>query len=182
MKQTNAENMMGTPDRGESAEYYHPYIDQVPKGDIREILRAQAAETTALLRSIPDEKSLYRYAPDRWSIRELVSHMNDTERVFVLRAFWFARGFDSPLPSFDQNIAVSTANADERPLSSHIEEFNSIRTSTLSFFDNLPADAWSRRGIASDNPFTVRALAYIVAGHVAHHSRILRGGIVEDPA
>ena len=174
MQQADTATMSTVPDRNESAEYYHIYIDQVPKGDIRAILRAQAAATLGFLRGIPEEKSLYRYAPDKWSIRELVSHMNDTERVFVLRAFWFARGFDSPLPSFDQNVAVSAANADERPLSSHIEEFNSIRTSTLTFFDNLPADAWTRRGIASDNPFTVRALSYIAAGHVAHHNRILR--------
>ena len=165
--------MIAPPDRSESAEYYHPYIDQVPEGDIREILRAQAADTIAFLRGIPDEKSLYRYAPDKWSIRELVSHMNDTERVFVFRAYWFARGFDSPLPSFDQNVAVSGANADKRSLSSHIDEFDSVRTSTLSFFDNLSSEAWTRRGIASDNSFTVRALAYIAAGHVAHHSKIL---------
>jgi hypothetical protein len=105
--------------------------------------------------------------------------VNDTERLFVFRAMWFARGFDSPLPSFDQEVAVSTAGADERPLRSHVEEFRAIRAATLAFFRNLPAAAWSRRGVASDNPFTVRALAYIAAGHVAHHNRVLREHYLE---
>ena len=90
------------------------------------------------------------------------------------RAFWFARGFDTPMPSFDQDIAASAAGADERSWSSHIEEFSAVRAATLTFFDNLPADAWGRRGIASENPFTVRALAYIAAGHVTHHTKVLR--------
>jgi hypothetical protein len=103
-----------------------------------------------------------------------VSHLYDTERLFVFRAFWFARGFDSPLPSFDQNVAVSTAGADERPWRSHVDEFRAVRAATLAIFQELPADAWTRRGVASGNPFTVRALAYLSAGHVSHHTRILR--------
>lgn len=173
MQETADVPMTTPPNRTEAAEYYFTYIDQVPNGDIREILRAQVPETLALLRGISADKSLYRYAPDKWSIREMVSHVNDAERLFGFRAVWFARGFDSPLPSFDQDIAVSAARADERDWNTHIDEFVSIRSATLSFFDNLPADAWSRRGIASDNPFTVRALAYIAAGHLAHHSKVL---------
>lgn len=166
--------MITVPDRSEAAEYYFTYIDQVPAGDICETLRAQLPETLGLLREIPEDRSLRRYAPDKWSIRELVSHVNDTERLFVSRAFWFARGFDSPLPSFDQNIAASAAGADARSWNSHIEEFSAVRTATLTFFDNLPAEAWERRGIASGNPFSVRALAYIAAGHVTHHTKVLR--------
>jgi len=161
------------PDRTEAAEYYFTYIDQVPSGDIKTVLETQSRETTALFQTISDEDSLRRYAPDKWSIRQVVSHINDAERVFSFRAFWFARGFDSPLPSFDQNIAISTANADERPWQSHIAEFGEIRSATQALFASLPDDAWSRRGVASGNPFTVRALAYTVAGHVAHHVRIL---------
>jgi hypothetical protein len=93
---------------------------------------------------------------------------------FVFRAFWFARGFDSALPSFDQNVAMSAAAANERSWSSLVEEFRSVRGATLSFFQNLPPHAWARRGVASGNPFTVRALAYIAAGHVAHHAAILQ--------
>lgn len=166
--------MMTPPDRSEAAEYYFTYINQVPPGDICRILEAQAGETVALLRGISEERSMHRYAPDKWSIRDVVGHLNDTERLFVMRAFWFARGFDTPLPSFDQHIAVGAAGAEARTLRSLVDEFQSVRSSTLSFFQNLPDEAWMRRGIASDNPFTVRALAYIGAGHVIHHVKILR--------
>lgn len=162
------------PGRTEAAEYYFTYIDQVPEGDICEILRAQQHETIALLQTVKDDQSLYRYAPDKWSIRELVGHVNDCERLFISRAFWFARGFDTPLPSFDQDVAVAGAKADEQPWSRQIEDFRAVREATLTFFDTLPAEAWGRRGIASGNPFTVRAIAYIAAGHVTHHNAILR--------
>lgn len=162
------------PDRTEAAEYYFTYINQVGDGDITRILEDQKRETLAVLRGIPEDKSLHRYGPDKWSIREVVGHINDTERLFVFRAFWFARGFDLPLPSFDQDVAVRAAGADERPWKSHIDEFSSVRDATLSFFLNLPAEAWLRRGIASEKTFSVRALAYITAGHLTHHLRILR--------
>jgi hypothetical protein len=164
----------GVPDRNESAEYYFTYIDKVSSGDIRRTLETQSSETLALLREISDDGSLRRYAPDKWSIRQVVSHLNDTERLFVFRALWFARGFDSPLPSFDQNVAISAAVADERSWESHLDEFRAVRDATVTFFRNLPDDAWGRRGVASGNPFTVRALAYITAGHVTHHVAILR--------
>jgi hypothetical protein len=162
------------PDRTETAEYYFTYIDKVAAGDIRAILELQEGETLAFLRGISEEDSLRRYAPDKWTIREVLSHVNDAERVFVFRALWFARGFDTPLPSYDQNIAISAAGANERPWASHVDEFRTVRAATLTFFRSLPPDAWMRRGVASGNPFTVRALAYIVAGHVTHHTNILR--------
>lgn len=162
------------PDRTEAAEYYFTYINQVPAGDICDLLEAQMPETLTLLGGISDERSRHRYAPDKWTIREVVSHINDTERLFVWRAFWFARGFADPLPSFDQNVAIANAGADARAWTSHLSEFETIRAATLSFFRGLPSEAWTRRGIASGNPFSVRAMAYITAGHVAHHVRILR--------
>jgi len=170
------------PDRTEAAEYYFTYIDQVAAGDICRVLEGQLTETLALLNGISEEQSAARYAPDKWSIRQVVSHLNDTERLFVFRAMWFARGFDSPLPSFDQDVAVSTAGAEARPWRSHVDEFRVVRAATLAFFQNLPADAWTRRGIASGNPFTVRALAYISAGHVTHHTKILRERYLRDPS
>lgn len=166
--------MKTIPDRTEAAEYYFTYIDKVPAGDICETLEAQFPETLALFESIANEQSLHRYAPDKWSIRQVVNHVNDTERLFVFRAFWFARGFDTPLPSFDQNVATAASGADERTWSSHVEEFRAVRAATLTFFRHLPAQAWSRRGVASGNPFTVRALAYLAAGHVTHHATILQ--------
>jgi len=162
------------PEHSEAAEYYFTYIDQVGPGDIRAILDAQSASALELFESISEEQSLQRYAPGKWSIREALSHLNDGERLFVFRAFWFARGFDSPLPSFDQNVAIAAAEADARSWRSHVDEFRVVRAATLAFFAELPADAWDRHGIASDNRFTVRALAYIAAGHVAHHLAILR--------
>lgn len=165
---------MTAPDRTEAAEYYFTYIDQVGSGDINEILMRQGSELPALLNGISEEQSLRRYAPDKWTVREVLSHLNDTERLFVSRAFWFARGFDTALPSFDQNVAVATAAANDRPWRSHIEEFQAVRAATVAFFDNLPSDAWGRRGVASGNPFTVRALAYMCAGHATHHVKILR--------
>jgi hypothetical protein len=165
---------MTAPDRTEAAEYYFRYIDQVPTGDIGEFLEAQAGDALALLNGISEEQSLTRYAPDKWSIRQVLNHVNDAERLFVFRAMWFARGFDSALPSFDQDVAVSTAGADDRSWRSHVDEFRAIRAGTLTFFQSLPPDAWTRRGVASGNPISVRALAYVTAGHVSHHVKIVR--------
>ncbi len=161
--------------RDEAAPYYFTYIDKVPAGEINAIFAEQFESFTAFLSKISEEKSLHRYEPGKWTLREVLSHINDAERVFLSRAFWFARGFELPLPSFDQDIAVAHSGAKDRKWSSHIEEFRSIRQSTLTFFRELPADAWTRRGIASDLPFTVRALAHIIAGHTIHHWRIIEG-------
>ena len=166
--------MTGRPEPSEAAPYYFKYIDRVAAGDIVGLLEAQREETLAFLAGISEEKSLHRYGPDKWSIRQVVNHVSDCERLFVSRAFWFARGFDSPLPSYDQEVSVAEAGADEVPWASHVEEFRSVRLASLAFFRNLPDRAWMRRGIASDNPFTVRALAYITAGHADHHATILR--------
>ena len=162
------------PDRTEAADYYFTYISQVPDGDVRDILAAQLPETLALLGGVSEEQSLARYAPGKWSIRQVVAHLSDTERLFVFRAMWFARGFDSPLPSFDQDVAIATCDADNRSFRSLVDEFRTVREATVTFFQSLPGDAWMRQGIASGNPFSVRALAFISAGHLAHHLRILR--------
>jgi hypothetical protein len=167
-------SVTAAPDRTEAAEYYFRYIDLVPAGDIGDLLEAQGRETVALLRGVDAERSLLRYAPDKWSIRGVVSHVNDTERLFVFRAFWFARGFDSPLPSFDQEVAAASAAADARTWTSLVEEFAAVRAGTVTFFQTLPKEVWTRRGVASGNPFSVRALAFLAAGHVTHHMAILR--------
>jgi uncharacterized damage-inducible protein DinB len=166
--------MIAAPDQSEYAAYYRTYIDQVPAGDICDVLDTQTATLMAMLRGISDEQSLYRYAADKWSIRQVVNHISDTERVFVFRGFWFARGFDAPLPAFDQDVAVAQANADQHSWASHVAEFEAVRAATMAFWRSVPDEAWSRRGMASGNPFTVRALAWITAGHAAHHIRILR--------
>ena len=166
--------MIGTPDRTEAAAYYFTYISRITSPDVVSVLARQREEIPALLAVISDEKSKYRYAPGKWSIRELWSHVNDSERVFLYRALWFARGFDTPLPSFEQEIAVGSAGADAVPWAEHIEEFRAIRSATLLFFRHLPEEAWKRTGVASGNPVSVRALAYIIAGHADHHRSILQ--------
>jgi hypothetical protein len=163
------------PDRTEADEYYFTYIDKVPRdADVRRLLETQLDEMTALLNGISDEKSMHRYAPGKWSIRESVSHINDTERVFTYRALWFARGFDLPLPSFDQDIAVAGSSADTRGWRPHVDEFRAVRGASIQLFRNMPDEAWDRRGIASGKEFSVRALAYMTVGHVTHHLQILR--------
>lgn len=166
--------MIGLPERTEAPPYYFKYIDRISGYDVVEELANQRDDALELFSGISEEGSLHRYAPEKWSIRQVLNHVNDTERVFLFRAFWFARGFDTSLPSYDQEVATSMARADEIPWSRNVEEFEGIRRATLDFFANLPADAWMRSGIASDNPFTVRALAFIIAGHAAHHVALLR--------
>jgi len=162
------------PERTEAAEYYFRYIDRIPDTDIVGVLRSQREAALGVLRGIPEHRAGHRYAPEKWTLREVMGHINDTERLFCARAFWFARGFDTPLPSFDPDVANAAARFNERSWSSLIHEFAGVRDATVSFFSGLPADAWDARGMASDNPFTVRALAYLTAGHVAHHLEIVR--------
>ena len=169
---SNAESTKPAPH--EAAPYYSTYIDKVPAGDIRATLETQLDETRAILNGIGEEKSRHRYAPGKWSLREVASHINDTERLFVSRAFWFARRFDSPLPDFDQEIALAASSAHDIPWARHVAEFGAVRPATTHFFRNLPDAAWSRSGIAGGNPFTVRALAWITAGHVAHHIGLVK--------
>ena len=166
--------MIGRPQSTEAAPYYFTYINQVAGEDVVAVLESQLDESLAFFRGISEDRSLHRYAPEKWSIRQALSHVTDAERLFAHRALWFARGFETPLPSFDQNIAVAAAEADMIPWAAHVEEFRGARLSTISFFKNIPAQAWGRGGVASDNRFTVRALAYIIAGHLTHHIAILR--------
>ncbi|HEX9941129.1 MAG TPA: DinB family protein [Thermoanaerobaculia bacterium] len=170
---------MRRPESNEAAPYYFKYIDRIHSDDIVGLLATQLDETLAFLPGISEEKSLHRYAPEKWSIRQVLNHVSDSERVFLFRALWFARGFDSPLPSFDEKISAGAARADEFSWAGHVEEFRGVRLATLAFFRNLPAEAWMRSGMASGNPFTVRALAYIVAGHLAHHLAILEERYLE---
>lgn len=166
--------MTHRPNPTEAASYYFTYIDKVPDGDIASTLERQRVEFRPLLDAISEERSLHRYAPDKWSIRQVLSHISDTERAFTFRALWFARGFQAPLPGFDQNIGVTGAGADSIVWTAHVEEFFSVRSATISLFRNLPPEAWTRTGTADGKSFTVNALAWITAGHALHHAAILR--------
>jgi hypothetical protein len=166
--------MIGRPGRDEAADSYFTYIDQVPGDDALSVIDAQLENAITLFEGISDPKSLFRYAPEKWSIRQVVNHISDAERTFAFRALWFARGFGDPLPSFDQTTAANAINSDAIPWEDLIEDFRNVRLSTLSMFRNMPEDAWTNTGIASGNRVTVRALAFIIPGHVEHHLRILR--------
>ncbi|MFY9802096.1 MAG: DinB family protein [Candidatus Acidiferrales bacterium] len=166
---------MSLPGRDEAAPYYFTYIDRITDDDVVAVLESQLHEVPTFLTSISEEKSLYRYAPGKWSIRQVLNHVSDTERAFAFRALWFGRGFSEPLASFDQTIAADAARADDYSWASHVADFREVRGATLTFFRNLPANGWSRQGIASGNTVTVRALAYIIAGHLSHHLAILKG-------
>ncbi len=166
--------MIGRPQENEAAPQYFTYINQVKGDDPLAAIDRQLEESLRSFSAISEAKSLHRYAPEKWSIRQLLNHITDNERAFAFRALWFARGFDTPLPGYDQDIAAASAGADNIAWAAHLEEFRQVRLSTISLFRNLPSEAWSRRGIASDNPVTVRALAFIIAGHVSHHIAILQ--------
>src|SRR4051812_14167091 len=120
--------------RDEAAPYYFNYIDKVPAGDVLDVLALQLEDFPAFLETISEEQSLHRYEPGKWTMRQVLSHINDAERVFSSRAYWFARGFESPLPSFDQDVAMAAACANDQSWSSHIEEFRSVRLSSLMLF------------------------------------------------
>lgn len=162
------------PGADEYAPFYAGYVSLVPGGPVVETLERQAAETLALLRSLPEGRGTHRYAPGKWSVRQLIGHVTDTERVFAYRALAVARGERRPLPDMDQDEYMAGADFDARTLADLADEFGAVRRSTVLLFRHLPAGAWGRRGTASDNEVTVRALAYITAGHAAHHLRILR--------
>lgn len=166
--------MMGRPQEGDAAPYFSKYIDLVPGDDVVAAMASQLDESLDLFAGISEEKSLYRYEPDKWSIRQLVNHVTDTERAFAFRGLWFGRGFPAPMPSYDQNIAAAGAEADSVAWAAHVEEFRHVRSATISLYRNMPAEGWKRSGIASDKHVTVNALAYLIVGHAAHHWNILR--------
>jgi len=162
------------PEPGEYAPFYETYVSLIAETDVVGALERQTAEALALLRPIPEGRGGHRYEPGKWSVKQLVGHIIDAERIFAYRALAIARGDRRPLPGMDQDEYMAGADFDALPLSGLVEEFEAVRRSTLLLLRHLPAEAWQRRGTASDNEVSVRALAYIIAGHGAHHLRILR--------
>jgi DinB superfamily len=162
------------PEKNEYNPFYETYVSLVPETEILPALERQIQETRALLGGISEEKSLYRYGADKWSIRQVIGHMIDGERVFAFRALTFSRADTVQLPGFDENHYVSEANFDQISLTDLCAEFVALRTANLLMFKQLTAQAWTRAGIASDNHITVRALAFIMVGHVRHHTKILQ--------
>ena len=157
----------------EYAPYYGRYIDKVPEGDLLGTLEDQARETQTLLAGLSDAKALHRYAPGKWSVKEVIGHVTDAERVFSYRALRFARADSTPLPGFDENAWVPPGNFDARALKDLAAELDAVRRATIALFRGLDPAALARGGTASDNPVSVRAIAWIIAGHERHHVALL---------
>lgn len=162
------------PTDNEYASFYAGYVGLVPDGDLLASLELQAADTQKLLRPIGEARSQHRYAPDKWSIREVIGHVADSERVFTYRALRFARADATPLPGYDEKLWGQTTNAHLRTLASLLDDLQALRAATLTLFRGFADADWDRSGNANNNPITVRAVAYVVAGHERHHMKFLK--------
>jgi uncharacterized damage-inducible protein DinB len=161
------------PQPGEYASYYERYISLIQGEEILQTLDEQRREMLLLLSCRNEKEGDFRYAPEKWSVKEVLGHICDTERIFTYRALRFSRADATPLAGFEQDDYVRNGPFGQRPLSDLIEEFIAVRRGTISLFRNLDEASWMRRGIANKNEVSVRALAYIIAGHELHHRRIL---------
>ncbi|MFZ0480125.1 MAG: DinB family protein [Terriglobales bacterium] len=165
---------IGRPEAGEYASFYQNYIAGVQGNDILATLDEQRRQMLLLLSGRSESDGDIRYAPGKWTVKEVVGHICDCERIMSYRALRIGRGDATPLAGFDENAFVANAPFARQPLSDLIEDFIAVRRATLSLFRNLDEAGWSRRGVANNNEVTVRALAYIVAGHELHHRRMLQ--------
>lgn len=158
----------------EYAPYYAPYLQDLPEGDLLRLLEQQAEAFLALLRTFGEGRGDHRYAPEKWTVREVVGHVTDAERVFAYRALRFARADATPLSGFEENAYVAAAGFGRRTLADLAEEFAAVRKATIKLFMGLDATVLDRAGVANGHRVSVRALAWIIAGHERHHARILR--------
>jgi len=155
-------------------EYYKPYIDLVQEVNFLNTLKVNLEKTTAWLQQLTDEQWNYRYEAGKWSVKEVWLHLLDAERVFAYRALRIARGDQTPLAGFDQNVYVPNSKAANRSGASIIAEYRAVRTATITLFENLDEEMLNQVGTASDSPVSALALGYIITGHELHHSNILR--------
>ncbi len=165
---------IGRPDSSEYPAFYETYISKVQNSDPVAQLERQLEETLALLRSFSETQSEMRYAPDKWSLKQVLGHMIDAERVFAYRALWFARGDETPLPGFDQNDFMTHSRFDALDWANLLEEFELLRRANVLAFKSFDEAAWHRAGSASGGRFTTRAKVYAIAGHELHHVEIIR--------
>jgi hypothetical protein len=165
---------VGKPERDEYIAYAERYVALIPEGDILAKLEQQRRDLVLLLSGRDEEEGNFRYAPGKWSVKEVLGHINDTERIFAYRALRIARGDKTPLAGFEQDDYVRESGHGNLAFSDLIEDFIAVRRASVSFFRNLPEAAWMRRGTANNHEFTVRALGYMTAGHELHHTNILR--------
>ena len=165
---------VGRPAAEEIPPHFVGYIAKVTETDPVAVLAAQVDVTAALLRPLSEADARKRYAPGKWSVKEVVGHLADTERIMSYRALRIARGDETPLPGFDENAYVPPAKFDARPLADLIGDLFTVRAATVALFRTFDADAWRRRGTASGKPISVRALGYMIPGHERHHVEILK--------
>jgi len=165
---------MTRPDSTEYAPYFEKYISLVPEGDIVATLGKQIEDTLGLLRGLSEAQGDLRYAPGKWSVKEVIGHLIDAERIFAYRALRFARNDQTPLSGFDENGYAANSSYGSRSLADIAEEFGLVRKSNLYLFKNLDGESWARRGLSNDNEISVGALAYVAAGHELHHVGIIR--------
>ena len=167
--------MIARPADTEYLPYASTYVRLVPEGqDALEQLRQQSIAVKALVENLTDEQALFRYAAGKWSIKESLVHMIDTERIFAYRALRISRNDQTPLPGFEQDDYVPNSGADARTLASILREYDTVRAATLSLFDSFTPDVYERTGLASGGPLSIRALAHIIPGHEAHHINLFR--------
>src|SRR5262245_15965083 len=166
--------MTQRPESSEYATYYGKYIALVPDGDLAVILNRQIDTTAALLSPLSEQKANYAYAPGKWSIKEVLGHVIDSERIFAYRALRIARNDKTPLPGYEQDDYVATAKFNARPLAGLLDEFAAVRKASIELFKHFSDEEWQRRGNANQNEITARSLGYIIAGHELHHMNVVR--------
>lgn len=162
------------PDASEFNRYYQKYVDLVPRGNLLEIMVQQGMGFSTFLSSVPEERASFRYEPTKWSVAQVAGHVNDAERIFTYRALCFSRGEKAHLPSFDADLYAQASASEHSSLADIAAEFEAIRRATLALFSNMTESTWTKSGVASGNPITVRALAYVAVGHCFHHAAILK--------
>lgn len=165
---------IGRPGTDEYSRPFARYVERVPDGDVTELLVRQGADTASLLAALGEERAAHRYAPDKWSVKQMVGHLADAERIFSYRLLRFARKDPTELPSFDENPYVDAGEFDARTLADLAAELAAVRDATLRLLRGLPAGADERRGTASGGVLSARALAYVIAGHELHHREVLK--------
>ncbi len=165
---------VGRPEADEFSPFYADYIGRVPEADPVAALDTESAITRKLLGGVAEKDAGFRYAPGKWSVKEIVGHLCDTERVMSYRALCIARGDTTSLPGFDENLYVPAADFDRRTLNDLVGELSFVRLATLALFRSFREDDWRRRGTANGKPISVRALGYIIPGHERHHVMVLR--------
>ena len=164
---------MNRPEATEYADYYANYISKVPGSDVLSVLESQRLQMLQLFAGRSERDGSFRYAPGKWTVKEVLGHIADTERIFAYRALRIARGDQTPLPAFEQDDYVRSGAFGDRTLAGLAEEFGAVRTASVSLLRSFNEEAWSRRGMASQKEVTVRALGFMIAGHQIHHRIIL---------